>query len=180
MISATKYKLLCISGSTRKHSSNEAVLKQLASMYAGEFHSTIYARIDELPHFNPDLDHEAPPASVVAFREMVAAADAVVICTPEYVFSLPGALKNAIEWMVSTVIFTDKPFAYIIASASGEKAFESLDLVMTTLQVKMGAGSKVLIKAPKGKVNDDGTIKDAATIEQLRALMTSLKKSMGI
>lgn len=152
---------------------------QLAALYADEFDTTIFNQLDELPHFNPDLDHEAPPSRITAFRELVAAADAVVICTPEYVFSLPGALKNAIEWMVSTVIFTDKPFAYVIASASGEKAFESLDLIMTTLQVKMTAGSKLLIKAPKSKVNSDGTIIDAATIEQLRALMSSLKMSMG-
>ncbi len=64
-----------------------------------------------------DLDGENPPEAVLAFRKQIAAADGVLICTPEYVFTLPGSLKNALEWCVSTTIFSQKPTGLITASA---------------------------------------------------------------
>ena len=71
------------------------------------------------------------------FRKSIEEADAVLICTPEYVFSLPGILKNALEWTVSTTVFSDKPTALLTASSSGEKAHESLLLVMKTLGLSL-------------------------------------------
>ncbi len=63
-------------------------------------------------HFNPDLDQEVSlPAEVVALRAVVAHADALVISTPEYVHALPGAFKNALDWLVSDPSFTGKPVA---------------------------------------------------------------------
>jgi chromate reductase len=98
-------------------------------------------------------------------------ADGILICTPEYVFSLPGSLKNAIEWMVSTTILTDKPAALITASSSGQKAHESLNLVMRTVGVKLGEKSSLLIQAPKTKITEDGTITDETTLLSIKELM---------
>ena len=97
-----------------------------------------------LPHFNPDIDDEGLPLSVENFRPKIEEAAGALICTPEYVLSFPGKLKNALDCTVSTTVFSDKPVAIIAASTSGEKAHESLDLIMTTLGVIMGENCKLL------------------------------------
>lgn len=168
-----KKNIFAISGSTRKGSSNETILQYIAEAFRDEFSLEIYEGIDHLPHFNPDLDRDNPPAEVVQFRERIAAADGVIICTPEYVFSLPGSLKNAIEWCVSTTVFSHKPVSIIVASASGEKAFESLELVMKTIETKIVDGAKLLIRGAKGKIGKDGTI-DEGTARQIKHLGQSL------
>ncbi|GJM34666.1 MAG: FMN reductase [Saprospiraceae bacterium] len=166
--------IFAISGSTKKTSANLAILKAIASMYTDQLDIQIYEGIDQLPHFNPDLDQEPFPSAVIEFRELINQADGVLICTPEYVFSLPGALKNAIEWTVSTTVFSDKPVGLITAASSGEKAFESLGLIMTTIMAKVTPAAQLLIKAPKTKLNEQGNIKDKATLEKIDNLMQAL------
>ena len=169
-----KKKILAISGSTKKNSSNNSILKHIAETYQELLTVKIYDAIDQLPHFNPDLDNENPPAIVREFRDNIQSADGIIICTPEYVFSLPGSLKNAIEWNVSTTVFSNKPVAIIVASASGEKAFESLDLIMTTIEAKIKKDSKLLIKGVKGKIWANGEINDPYTSEKIEELVESL------
>lgn len=110
----------------------------------------MYEEINSLPHFNPDLSTDRP-AVVNNFLQRIAQADAVIICSPEYVFSIPGTLKNALEWTVSSVVFTDKPVCLIVAATGGEKAFESLNLIMTTLGAKISEKGKLLISISNSK-----------------------------
>lgn len=161
-------KILAISGSTRKGSSNNMILRHIANQFKGKLDFELFDSIDQLPHFNPDLANN-PPEQVVGFQEKLKQADGVLICTPEYVFSMPGSLKNAIEWNVSTTIFSNKPVALIVAAASGEKAFESLDLIMTTIESKIAPDSKLLIKGIKGKINHDGILEKetASKVDQI-------------
>lgn len=163
--------ILAISGSTRKQSVNLFILQAIAALYKEQMQVEIYADIDQLPHFNPDLDKDPVPPAVDALRRKMEAADGIIICTPEYVFSLPGSLKNAIEWMVSTTILTNKPAALITASSSGQKAQESLNLVMRTVGVKLAANGSLLIQAPKTKVNEHGDIIDDATLAAVKKLI---------
>lgn len=166
-------KILAISGSARQHSSNEALLNILSRFFPKNYNLTIFNQLNSLPYFDPDLVNEEHPLplSVKAFFSMIKEADAVIICTPEYVFSLPGVLKNALEWTVSTTLFSFKPFAFIIASASGDKAFESMDLIMKTLlQQSIPADCKLLIKGVKGKFNESGELKDRNTENSLKLL----------
>ena len=111
-----------------------------------------------LPHFSPDLDGEQVPQAVVEWRQMIAAADGVIICTPEYIFSLPAVLKNAIEWTVSTTVFLDKPVALIVASALGEQTFASLTLIMNTVGAVVGENAALLIQGTRGRFDDRGQI----------------------
>lgn len=152
-------KIIAISGSTRANSSNETILRSLpfdSTLFQIEF----FLSIDQIPHFNPDIDEKNIPLEVQHLRDKVAEADGVVFCTPEYVFSLPGTLKNAIEWFVSTTIFTDKPVGFIIASASGKYAFDSLGLILKTIQANLTADTQLLISGAKGKVDLQGQIID--------------------
>lgn len=168
-----KKKIFAISGSTRSESVNLHILKAIADLYGKEVDCLIFTGIDHIPHFNPDLDYDDPPTEVVTFRKMIEEADGVLICTPEYVFSLPGSLKNAIEWTVSTTLFTGKPVALITAASSGVKAQEALNLIMTTIGAKITQQTCLLIQAPKTKVTIEGVISDAATLQNIRQLMNA-------
>lgn len=172
-----KKQILAIIGSTRQNSSNENIVKYLSNNFAAKCDIEIFNTIADLPHFNPDLDRENPPAVVATLRSKIAKAHGVIICTPEYVFSLPGSLKNAIEWTVSTTVFSDKPIALITAAASGEKAHESLQLIMATLMGKFDSENCLLIKGVKGKVKGNtGKITDQATAAALDKMMLSFMK----
>jgi len=170
-----KKKILAISGSTRSRSVNLSILQHIARLMADRWEVRLYDGLTQLPYFNPDLDQPESPAEVLAFRKLIAEADGVIICTPEYVFSLPGALKNAIEWTVSTTVFSDKPTALVTAAASGQKAHESLLLIMKTLGVALGEGADFLISSAKGKVSSEGEITDAFTLQQIRSLTRSFE-----
>jgi len=171
--------ILAISGSTRRNSINESILSFIKAKYSGEVNVELFTGLDTLPHFNPDLDNEQAPAAVKAFRRLVRNADGVIICTPEYVFSLPGSLKNALEWMVSTIIFAKKPTALIVASGMGEKAFESLQLIMRTLEANFTDDTALLISGARSRFDDAGKPKDEPTAQQLDHAISSLVKLLN-
>jgi len=167
-------KILAISGSTRKESSNESILQTIKEIYRETLDVQLFNDIAGLPHFDPDPYLEKIPPNVVTFRELVEQADGVIICSPEYVFSLPAVLKNALEWMTATTVFSDKPVALIIAAAgSGEKALEQLVLIMNTFQVKIGNNATLLVKGARSKINNAGKISDTKTLEDIDRLMQS-------
>jgi chromate reductase, NAD(P)H dehydrogenase (quinone) len=130
-------RVLLVSGSLRDGSTNTAVLRT-ASELAGENVTTVlYSGMATLPHFNPDDDREGQPVhpAVAPLRSEVAAADALLLCTPEYAGALPGALKNLLEWTVGDAGTYRKPIAWINASGpaaptGGADAHDSLRKVL--------------------------------------------------
>ncbi len=174
----SRKKILAISGSTRKNSSSEAILEFITDEFNNLLEVNIFNGIDKLPHFNPDLDNENPPVEVLDLRKKIDLADGIIFCTPEYVFSLPGSFKNAIDWNVSTTVFSNKPVAIIIAAASGDKAFESLDLILTTIESRIAEDSKLLIKGAKSKIGRNGKITDEDTSDKIKTVVESLIKSI--
>lgn len=174
-----KKKILGISGSTKPNSTNSLILNHLQELFYDTLELHIFNGIDKLPHFNPELDEKSLPVEVKEFRELIEKSDGVLFCTPEYVFSLPGSLKNAIEWSVSTTVFSNKPVAMIVAAASGEKAYESLSLILTTIEAILPDRSKLLIQGAKGKIDKEG-IKDATVKKRIQEVITSLMESIKV
>ena len=169
-----KKHILAICGSTREKSANKDIINAIAKL--GQEHLTITNfDISTLPYFNQDITDEIAPKIVIDFREAISKADGVIICTPEYVFSLPGVLKNAIEWTVATTVFSDKPTALITASSSGVKAHESLLLVMNTLGIKTNENMYLLISGVKSKLNTEGEVIDEELVYKLKNLITAFK-----
>lgn len=174
-----KKKILALSGSIRKDSSNEKLLRYLATRYVNVVDIELYPTLEVLPHFKPDQTSTDVPEIVQNFITSIEQADAVLICTPEYVFSIPGVLKNALEWTVATTVFTDKPCAFIVASSLGDKAFESMDLIMKTLlQYELNPQLKVLIQGVRSKMISPQL--DSETDEELLLLMKSLLDVMNV
>ncbi len=109
-------KLLAISGSLRRVSSNTALLRAAAALAPEGVEVVLYDGLGGLPHFNPDLEENEPPA-VTAFRVLVREADGLLISSPEYAHGVPGALKNALDWLVGGSEFVGKPVALFHASS---------------------------------------------------------------
>jgi len=165
--------ILAISGSLRAKSTNLTIIENIAEMFRERLKVTIYEGLANLPHFNPDLEASAPIEEVADFRRRVREADGVLICTPEYVFSIPGALKNALEWTVGTSDFAGVPVALITASSLGEKTHESLFLVLKTIEARLTENTALLISGARTKVNSEGRLADAPTVEAINSLIES-------
>lgn len=164
--------ILAISGSLRAKSTNLTIIENIAEMFADKINVTIYEGLANLPHFNPDLESGEPPEEVAELRRQIRETDGVLICTPEYVFSIPGALKNALEWTVGTSDFAGKPTALITASSLGEKTHESLFLVLKTIEAIITENTALLISGARTKVNSEG-IRDGETLEAINLLIES-------
>ncbi len=161
--------ILAIVGSASANSSNHQLLKHIGSLCKDW---AVFDKIEDLkvyPHFDPVLSVENTPEMIKAFREKVSRADGILICTPEYVFSIPSGLKNIIEWCISTTVFAQKPLGIITASAHGAKGHEELQLIMRTVECRYNEDTLLLIHGIKGKTNKEGNITDEKTLQKLIA-----------
>jgi chromate reductase len=175
MSDTTILRVLAISGSLRRQSANGFILKALSLMAPQLARFTFYEGLEDLPPFNPDKAQDVP--AVLHFRQLLSNADAVMICTPEYAFGVPGVLKNALDWVVSTGEFNEKPVAAISASpltSGGDKALESLLHTLTALGTIKDEHSSLSISAVKKKINGAGEITDEDTKKQLLLLLEHL------
>src|SRR6185503_10926151 len=141
--------IFVIIGSASNNSSNEKLIDNFASLTQEDFNLEIFKQLKDLPHFDPELSINAPPGQIAEFRQNVEKADGVLICTPEYVFSIPSGLKNVIEWCVSTTVFSDKPVGLITASADGQKGHQELQLIMKTIMSNVTDETSLLIQGIK-------------------------------
>ena len=113
-----------------------------------------------------------------AFRKKVKLADGILICSPEYAMGVPGALKNALDWTVSTSDFSGKPVALITASLSGQKAHESLLGTLRVIEAKIEDDSQVVISFAKTKINQESRITDEPTLEAVKRLIRSFDQQL--
>lgn len=173
---SNKINVLAICGSTRQSSSNHHLIKAITVLSQDIFDVRVLDGLTDIPHFNPDLDMEpdSAPAAVQAFRVQLAQADAVLICTPEYAIGVPGTLKNAVDWTVSSMHFSRKPVALITAGTSGHKAHQSLLGTLLIIESKISEEAQLVISGVKTKVNAQGVITDEGTLMQVRKLVQSL------
>jgi len=158
-----KKKIFVIIGSASKNSANEKLIDHFAKLTNHIFSLTVFKDLRTLPHFDPELSIDNPPKEIIELRSNIEKSDGILISTPEYVFSIPSGLKNAIEWCVATIVFSDKPTGLITASASGQKGHDELQLIMKTVMAKFTNETVLLIPGVKGKINVRGEITDEKT-----------------
>jgi chromate reductase, NAD(P)H dehydrogenase (quinone) len=172
------FNILGISGSLRLNSSNMKILHGLIALAKDDIKIQIYNGIGTLPHFNPEIDQENALAPVEDWRNRLKAADAVIICTPEYAHGVPGVLKNALDWIVSSGEFMHKPTAVISASPSpdgGDKANASLVQTLKMMMAQIPDAAILCIPGISAKLDEDGKIIDSATEHALRSLLIALR-----
>lgn len=173
--------ILAISGSLRASSSNTAICRAALDLAPDNVGISMYERLGDLPHFNPELDGDDALEAVNDWRTRLKTVDGAIVCTPEYAHGIPGVLKNALDWLVSSGEFVDKPTAVISASPSpdgGEKAHASLVQTLTVMSAKIVAGATLRIPAVSAKLNDRGEVTDAATAQALRLLLDALVQAI--
>jgi NAD(P)H-dependent FMN reductase len=170
-------KIIAISGSARKNSANLRLIKAIERL-AEKFDITDFEDLTRLPHFNPDLDTAQPPEAVSNFRSRLKKADGVLICTPEYAMGVPGTLKNALDWTVTSGEFSGKPVALITASTSGRKAHESLLGTLEVIEARIIEDTQYLISFIQVKLNAENTITDEETKEGLQKLIRAFEDQM--
>jgi chromate reductase, NAD(P)H dehydrogenase (quinone) len=179
-------RVLLISGSLRDRSTNTAGLRTAGEVSGAGIETTPYGGMATLPHFNPDDDREGQPvhAAVAELREQIAAADALLLCTPEYAGALPGALKNLLEWTVGDGSTYRKPIAWINASGpaaptGGADAHDSLRKVLGYVHADIVEAACARIPLTRDSVGPDGTIVEHAARARIAATLATLARHVA-
>ncbi|PTE15378.1 NADPH-dependent FMN reductase [Pseudogemmobacter blasticus] len=174
--------LLGIPGALRSGSTNRLLLAQ-ARLAFGAAH---YTEADlRLPLYDGDLeDREGIPEPVQTLAGQIAAADAIVIATPEYNKAPPGVLKNALDWVSRTKggPWKEKPVAIISAAGGrggGDRSQFALRLMLTPFQPHLLTGPEVLVADSGNAFDADGRLKDPRYQKVLDELMQALRKAAG-
>jgi chromate reductase len=178
-----KIQILGIVGSLRKESFNHHALKAAQELVPeGALLSLV--ELHGIPVFNQDLEKEPPPA-VVDFKRQILAADAILFATPEYNYSLPGGLKNAIDWAsrpYGESAWEGKPAAVMGASVGNlgtARAQYHLRQILVTLNMPVVNQPEVMIGNAAQRFQPDGSLTDQATRQFIQALLEALLKLVG-
>ena len=174
-------KIVAISGSLRAASTNSALVRAIAALAPENVRVTVYEGLADLPHFSPELDGGDLPMPVKELRGLLGEAGGALICTPEYAFGMPGSLKNALDWLVSSGELWRKPVAVLSASPSangGDKAHAACRLTLTALEAHVVEEASLIIAFSRTKVKPDGEVTDTETVQALQASLTALIGAM--
>ena len=173
-------RVLGISGSLRRDSHNMALLyaaRELFETVGAEL--VVYDGLKELPPYDEDDDGADAPAAVTQLRALVAGVDAVLFATPEYNSSIPGQLKNAVDWLsrpLATNPMRNKPVAVVGASTGmfgAVWAQAELRKVLAATGARVAEG-EVAVGHAQTRFDDDGGLNDPNLIEQLREVVLAL------
>ena len=138
--------ILAVFGSLRANSSNTNLLRAAATLAPKGVEISLYSGLADLPHFNPDLDDETVSQAVKDWRSQLKSVDGVVFCAPEYAHGVPGVLKNALDWIVSSGELVDKPVVLFNASPRSTFAQASLVETLTVMSAKIASNASVTLQ----------------------------------
>ncbi|WP_205769716.1 NADPH-dependent FMN reductase [Microvirga sp. KLBC 81] len=172
-------KLIGLSGSLRQASYNSALLRSAAGLMP-EDSELVIETIRGIPLYDGDVEAaEGIPERVAALKEAIAAADGLLLVTPEYNNSIPGVFKNAIDWLTRPAsdiprVFGGRPVAVIGASPGGFGTILSQNAwlpVLRTLGAELWSGGRLMVSRAQTVFNQDGTLADQKIEEQLRTYL---------
>jgi chromate reductase len=172
-------KILALSGSLRRDSHNTKLLRAAAGLLPADIEFELFEGLKAVPPYDEDDDTEPAPAAVSQLREAIAGADALLFSTPEYNSSVPGQLKNALDWASRPAgegALRNKPVAVVGASTGAFGAVWS----QAELRKVLGASGARVVDAEVAlghadqRFNEDGTLKDENLIEELREVVDTL------
>ncbi len=157
--------ILGLSGSLRSRSFNRGALLAAAELMPAGMHLSV-ANYDAIPLFNQDLQDQGMPAAVTQLAQQISAADALLIASPEYNFSISGVLKNAIDWLSRVPVqpFKDKPVALMSATAGpvgGARHQYEVRKILGGLDALVLTRPEVFINLCQSKFDAEGRLVDA-------------------
>jgi chromate reductase, NAD(P)H dehydrogenase (quinone) len=174
-------RILLISGSVRSGSTNTAALRTVQELAPDGVETVLFEGIAGLPHFNPDDDAEGleVPAPVSEMRAAVGAADAILICTPEYAGAMPAVLKNLLEWTIGDAGTYEKPVAWLNVSGAaaptgGNDAHDSLRKVLRYAGADIVDDACARIPLSRQLVGASGVVEDQTARDQIASAVARL------
>jgi chromate reductase len=169
-------RLVLIGGSLRSQSVNRAVIAAAWELAPAGVRAVIYERLGELPHFNPDDDHDPLPEAVADLRKQFEDADAVLFSTPEYAGSLPGAFKNLLDWAVGGSGLYRLPAGWINPSTLGgaQDTYHALRIVLGRAGVDIVESACRNIPVPRDAIGADGLIESPEIRAAIGRVLDSL------
>lgn len=170
--------VLAICGSLRAASINRTLLQ--ASQMQGLKHAlniTLYDGLGDLPIFNPDTE-QTPPKSVLAFRAQLSQSDAILIASPEYAHGVTGVIKNALDWVVASGEFMQKPVACLNASGRATIAQAALIETIRTMDANIIDPACVTIALNGKNYSSDDILNDPRTCGLVDRALGTLRRAI--
>lgn len=161
-------RVLALCGSLRARSSNLSALQAAQRLARPPMEIVVFDGLADLPHFNPDIDAEPHPAAVARLREAIGGADGLLICSPEYARGVAGAMKNALDWLVSSFEFPGKPVTVVNASQRSTHADAALKLTLVTMSARLVEDASITLPLLGRNLDADGIVADRELSIQLR------------
>jgi chromate reductase len=181
----TDLNILGISGSLRAGSFNTALLRNAQKHAPSRMSISLYEELGQLPLYNQDLDNDENLPEVVArLRLAVADADGLLIATPEYNYSIPGGLKNLLDWASRPAASSVLRHKHIAIMGASPSQFGTVRAQLALRQVFLWTHSHVVIKpelmlfGAAQRFDEAGNITDETTIDMLRGLLTALHEQI--
>jgi chromate reductase, NAD(P)H dehydrogenase (quinone) len=176
--------ILLISGSTRRASTNTAVLRTAQAVAPDGVTTARPELLAALPAFNPDDDHAPLPPAVTDLRREIAKAGAVLFCTPEYAGALPGSFKNLLDWTVGGGEIYRKPVAWlnvssVAAPTGGADAHASLAKVLGYVGAQIVESACLRLPLTRDAVGTDGMITDAGVRRRIIDVLHDLRSHVS-
>jgi len=170
-------RILAISGSLRRVSSNTALVHAAAELVPDGVDVRVCTRLADLPLFNPDLDGDSPPAAVVQFRLEIDASNAVLISSPEYAHGVPGALKNALDWIVGSGELVGKPVALFNASPRATHAQASLVETLRVMSANVVEDASIAVPLSGRQLDASGIVADTELSALIQSALAALAQA---
>jgi len=175
----TARRVLCLSGSLRRASSNTAALEAAQQLAPPTLELELYRGLGTLPLFSPDADAEPLPVPVQSLRDAVGRADALLIACPEYAHDVPGAFKNLLDWLVGSLEFPGKPVLLLNTAARGSyHAQEALAEILYTMSAQLLAAQPVPVALPGAGCTAAQVLASAERCAELRAALDLLAEAL--
>jgi chromate reductase len=159
--------LIGMSGSLRKGSYSNAVLETLRERFAGRAELKVYD-LGPVPLYNQDLEGDNRPTPVKALLAAIAASDGLVLCAPEFNHSIPGVLKNALDWAsrpAFTSVMAYKPAAIMATSRGplgGARCLEHMRVALDSMLSRVALAREVIITSAADRVRDNRLVDETS------------------
>lgn len=178
-------RIIGLSGSLRKGSYNSALLRAASGLYPDRIG---IGSIRGIPLYDGDLEAEGMPASVVDLQQRLIAAPGLLLVTPEYNSSMPGVLKNAVDWLSRPApgiknVFRDKPVALMGASPGGFGTILGQDAwlpVLRGLGCRQWAGGRLMVSGASAVFNQNGELLDESVRQRLEQFIEGFSEFCGL
>lgn len=171
------FRILALCGSLRVFSVHREILRAAREALPSETSLHLFETLGDIPLFNPDLEGQgSDPAPVEAFRAALRGSDALLIASPEYAHGVPGALKNALDWIVGSGELSGKPVAVLNASPSSHHAWHALMEIVRTMDALLVDAACVRLPLPTNRLTSEQIL----AVPALRATLTEALSALAM